>query len=682
MKYRKWNIPHGEQEIPGALVSAGYPPLLAAVLARRGCVSPEEADAFLNAGPESLLPPGEMAGMEAAARRVRRAIDRGETVAVYGDYDVDGITSACLVTSYLSSRGVKCVPYIPDRLCEGYGLNAAALDSVAAQGATLVITVDCGITAVNEAAHAKELGIDLIITDHHECGSGELPDAYAVVDPKRPGCPYPNKGLAGVGVAFKLLCAVDGDAASLLDRYADLVGAGTVADVMPLTGENRYIVRRGLELMERSPRPGVAALLNRCGGSPRHMTATTVGFTIAPRLNAAGRLGDAGLAARLLLAGSLAEAEPLAEELCRMNRERQELEHSIWEQAQGLLRRGAPDGPIVLASEGWHQGVIGIAASRLAEEFRVPCVMICLDGGMGKGSCRSYGGFNLYDALKACSGCLEGFGGHALAAGLTISRDKVDDFRRAFAEYYKKCPPPAEPTLECDVRIDDPAWLDMASVEALERLEPYGTGNAKPTMCLTGAVLERVTPIGGGSHLKLRLAKGGAEFDCVMFSCRAEQLGAREGERVDAAFYPQINEYRGRRSVQLLMTDLRAADTADECGTLLSGALPCAWDSEELYPERRDFVRVWRWLERAGGRIEGELAGLGAWGPEGVRPAKAVLCLLAMSESGLAEIASAGGRLRLTALRREGKADLEASPVMAALRERREEYRGRRRKHD
>ena len=682
MKYCNWIIPRGEAEIPRELVEAGFTPLLAALLAGRGITDPEEAREFIYGGEDLLLPPETMAGMTRAAERVREAIARRETVAVYGDYDVDGITAACLVTSCLREHGLNCVPYIPNRMDEGYGLNSAALDTVKERGATLVITVDCGITAVQEAEHAKELGLDLIITDHHECGAGALPDALAVVDPKRADCPYENKGLAGVGVAFKLLCAVEGDAESLLCRYADLVAAGTVADVMPLTGENRYIVRRGLEQLEKHPRPGVAALLSECGGSVKRMSATTVGFTIAPRINAAGRLGNAALAARLLLCGSLTEAMPLAQELCRMNRERQDLEHGIWEQAHERLRESPPDGPIVLASSGWHQGVIGIAASRLAEEFCLPCVMICLDGAMGKGSCRSYGGFNLFDALTACSDCLEGFGGHALAAGLTIRADRVDEFRERLSEYYKSCPPPEHPALECELRIDDPALLSMDCVESLELLEPYGTGNARPNICLTDVLLARVTPIGGGNHLKLRLARAGTEFDCVMFATRQEQLGAKAGDRVDAVFYPQINEFHGRRSVQLLMVDIRRADTEGECGEILAGALPCAWECEELSPERRDFVRVWRWLEHRGGSVTGKLSALGAWGPAGLSPAKAAVCLRAMAEAGLAEIGRSGDEISIAALEREGKADLEASPVMTELRRRCREYRERRRRHD
>ena len=369
--------------------------------------------------------------------------------------------------------------------------------------------------------------------------------------------------------------------------------------------------------MESRPRPGLAALLAECGGANKRISASTVGFTIAPRLNAAGRLGNARLAARLLLSRSAAEAEPLARELCRLNRERQELEHEIWEQAHELLRASPPAGPIVLASEGWHQGVIGIAASRLAEEFRRPCVMICLDGENGKGSCRSYGGFNLFDALAACSDCLEGFGGHALAAGLTIKRSRVDDFRRELAEYYRTCPEPTEPALECELRIDDPAWLDMEGVAALERLEPYGTGNARPNICLLGAGLERITPIGGGSHLKLRLYKGGAEFDCVMFGTRESELGAREGDTVDAAFYPQINEFRGRRSVQLLVCApaplRRARRVRGHSRRGAAGGL----ESAELCPDGGISCASGAGSSARGGHIEGEFGRLGDWGPPG-----------------------------------------------------------------
>ncbi len=675
MNYSDWNIPPEGPEIPAALTQAGYTPLLAALLCRRGIRTPEEAESFLHGGPELLGDPMLLQDMDKAAARVRRAIEQRETVAVFGDYDVDGITSACLVTSWLRSKGLECEPYIPDRMEEGYGLNLAAMDTIKSRGASLIITVDCGITAAQEAEYAASLGMDMVVTDHHECGACPLPNAVAVVDPKRPDSRYPNADLAGVGVAFKLLCAVEGDAAGVLEQYADLIATGTVADVMPLTGENRYIVRLGLEMLNHSARPGIRALLSESGALGKRVSASTVGFTLAPRLNAAGRLGHADVAARLLLTTDVDEAARLAAELCRLNRERQEIEHGIYEEARELLSAERPTEPIVLAAEGWHQGVIGIAASKLVEEFSLPAIMICLDGESGKGSCRSCGGFNLFDALSACSQWLEGFGGHALAAGLSIKREHVDDFRAALAEYYHSVPPAEAPSLVCDLRVDDPALLSMACVESLEELEPYGNGNPRPTLCIVDALLDKVTPIGGGRHLKLRLEKGGVFFDCVMFSRREEELGAREGDRVDAAFYPQINEYHGHRSVQLLMTELRQTDTMPLCLDILADRLPDPWAGSDLCPDRSDFVSVWRWLERRGGSAGGEVADIAGWRPGGMHPAKLLICLRVMRDLGLVKAERSGNNIRVHICPRQGKADLASHPILIKLRAYRERYR-------
>lgn len=677
MKYSEWKIPCFGAEAPKALVEAGYTPLLSALLKRRGIETPEEARAFLKGGSELLGDPMLLEDMDKAASRLKTAIERRETVAVFGDYDVDGITSACLVTSWLRSKGIECSPYIPDRMEEGYGLNLSAMDTIKQRGASLIITVDCGITAAAEAEYAASLGMDMIITDHHECGACPLPEAAAVVDPKRPGSRYPNSGLAGVGVAFKLLCAVEGSADGILAEYADLIATGTIADVMPLTGENRYIVKLGLEQLNRPKRPGIKALLIEAGAAGKRINASTVGFTLAPRLNAAGRLGHADVAVSLLLTRDEREAAELASELCRLNRERQELEHGIFEDAHGLLRGEAPKAPIVLAAEGWHQGVIGIAASRLAEEFSLPAIMICLDGESGKGSCRSYGGFNLFDALSACSDWLEGFGGHALAAGLSIKRDSVEGFRLALAEYYKKLPPPEAPCLVCDLRIDDPELLTMDCVESLDELEPFGSGNPRPNLCITDALLDRVTAIGGGRHLKLRLEKGGVYFDCVMFSTREDELGVREGDRVDAAFYPQINEYHGHRSVQLVMLGLRRADTLPLCIDILDNKLPGPWDGSDLCPERSDFVKVWRWLERRGGGAHGSLEDVAGWRPGGMHPAKLLLCLRVMRDLGLVTAQRTGNDIRVQVQKIQGKADLASHPLIIKLRQFREKYEGR-----
>ena len=535
MNYSKWKIEEYQTDKLKMFTDAGYPVLLAAMLSVRGIGSVEEAKSFLDGGAELLCDPILMKDMDKAVARIKRALSERETVAVYGDYDVDGITSTCLLTDWLRSRGLECYPYIPDRIGEGYGLNNAAIDTLHRKGVSLIISVDCGITAAEEARHAREVGVDLIITDHHECREQTIPDAVAVIDPKQDDCGYPNKDLAGVGVALKLVCAVEGKSEEIVERYADLAAIGTVADVVPLTGENRYIVRRGLEMLGAPARPGLAALLRESGAAEKKISSSTIGFSLAPRLNAAGRLGEVSVAGKLLMTRDTKEADTLAGELCELNRRRQHLETEIWDDASGMMDGKTPQTPIVLASEKWHQGVIGIAASKLAEQYSKPTIMICLDGDKGKGSCRSYGGFNLFDALSACSEYLEGFGGHALAAGLNIKRDKLRQFCRAFSEYYENNKPTELPTLSCDIQITDPKVLDMKGVDSLSRLEPYGSGNPKPTLCIIGARLERITPIGGGKHLRLSISYKGTEFECVFFSHCESDLNLKAGDRVDVA---------------------------------------------------------------------------------------------------------------------------------------------------
>ena len=373
MKYRNWQIPYTAPQPPEALLRAGYSPLLAVLLALRGYADPVQARAFLSGGDQSAFDPMLLQDMDKAVARIRTAIERRENVAVFGDYDVDGITSTCVLTDYLRRQGVPVHPYIPDRIEEGYGLNMDAITNLQrTSDITLIITVDCGITAIDETNYALQRGIDMVITDHHECSGQAIPNAVAVVDPKRPGSQYPNSGLAGVGVAYKLLCALEDGSDRVLREYGDLVAIGTVADVMPLTGENRYLVAQGLAQINARPRPGIRALLHECGAEGRPVTATTIGFTLAPRINAAGRLGKTAVAALLLLTNDDGEADRYAAGLCQLNRERQALEQQIWEEASAIACRYPPRMPLVLASDSWHQGVIGIAASRLSEEFHLP----------------------------------------------------------------------------------------------------------------------------------------------------------------------------------------------------------------------------------------------------------------------------------------------------------------------
>ena len=558
MKYGSWKITGYNRDDAVRLVRGGASPLVAVVLASRGIGDP---DSFRRLGQESvsaLHDPFLLKDMDKAADRVKQAILNNEHVAVYGDYDVDGITGTCLLSGYLRSKGIRCEIYIPERLEEGYGVKKLGVERLAKKGVTLIVTVDCGITAVDEVEYARSLGVDMVITDHHECGD-TLPDT-AVVNPRRRDCLYPDKLLAGVGVGFKLVCAVEGTdkTEELLGKYGDLVAVGTIADVMPVTGENRIFIRRGLNLIRGGSRPGFDRLCNAAGIDRRQLNVTGVSFGIAPRLNAAGRLGNTKVATSLLLTRYHDVAEQRANELCNLNRRRQELETEMYVNAMELLAKNPPENaPVVLASAHWHQGVAGIVASKVAEQYRLPTVMICLKDGMGRGSCRSYGNFNLYDALEANSKWLEGFGGHELAAGLTIKERNIDSFRQDMGEYYRRTvTEPFRSVLKVDFEVIKPKLLTVENVADLSDLEPYGTGNPRPVLCMKDVEIVSVIPIGGGRHTKLILRKWNECSDGIFFSATAEELGVVQGGRADVAFVPQINEFRGRRSVQLLLEDI------------------------------------------------------------------------------------------------------------------------------
>ena len=667
MNQKEWRIPYRRPELPEELLQAGYGPLLSAVLALRGVKSARQAASLLDGGPELLHDPMGMLGMDKAVARLRWAIRDREPVAVYGDYDVDGITATCLVTDYLRSKGLSCTPYIPDRNEEGYGLNCSALDTLVRDGVRLLITVDCGITAAEETAHARQLGLDVIITDHHECKSDSLPEAVAVVDCKQPDDSYPNPELAGVGVALKLVCACEGSPDEMLDRYADLVALGTVADVMPLVGENRFLVRRGLQKMLTDPRPGFSAMLREASIDPSRLTASTIGFSLAPRLNAAGRLGQAGKAGELLMATEEDKASALAAQLCELNRQRQNIETEIWQEAQKALAGTTPTGPIVLASDSWHQGVIGIAASRLAEQYSLPAIMVCLSGDVGKGSCRSYGGFNLFDALSACSEHLIGFGGHALAAGLNIRSDKLDDFRAALARYYRENKPAPVPEVQPDLLICDSSLLSIENVRALDLLEPYGNANPRPTMCLCGVKLESASDVGGGKHLRIRIRLGHESFEGIFFSHNSSELDLHGGETVDVAFTPQINEFHGHVSVQLLLSALRRHDGSALCERILRGERDVLWAAAAYCPERSDFIRVWHLAQQDGFHLGEQAEDVLAAVPSGMAEETYCLCLAVLHEVGLL-VSPDGGLYGARAASIDGKADLENTEIIRALR--------------
>ena len=688
MKYEQWNIADARGEIVDTLMDAGYPYLVSAVLASRGVETAERAAEVLERERGLSWSPFLMKDMDRAAARVLGALSSGERIAVFGDYDVDGITATCLLTDYLRSRGGDVVMHIPGRFDEGYGLSREAIRALSERGVRLIVTVDCGITGVEETEYANELGVDVVITDHHECKE-VLPPAAAVVDPHRSDCGYPFKHLAGVGVALKLVLALGGDdrEGALFARYCALAAIGTVADVMRMEDENRAIVSAGLESIDHSDFIGLHALLREAGLSGKRISSIQIGFVLAPRINAAGRMGRASLAAELLLTDDPGEAERLARELCDLNRERQSVEQEIFARAMEQIQRLPADerSALVLASEDWHQGVVGIVASRLSEKFSCPSFMIHLSGGVGKGSCRSYGGFNLFSALESCSDLLAGYGGHELAAGFTIEEDKIPAFRERMNRYVREHTGRARPvsSLSVDAELTRPGLVTWEEVERLGELEPYGAGNDRPVFCLRGALLESEQTVGQNRHLKVRLQKGHCSFEGIFFSVTAEELGLLPGSRVDAAFYLQINEFRGSRSIQLQMLDLRPspepsareAELLALSRALLTGRALTARDAARLLPSREQFVRAWRMLERELGeagyrgaelpllrRMAGELTGAESF-------ARSALCLEVFAERGLLalEREEACMTVRLTAAGK--KVELEENPYLRRLRE-------------
>ena len=687
MKFKKWTIGTPKEQDVALLRGAGYPYLLSTVLAARGISSAEEAAEFLDRERSLTTSPMLMRDMDKAVERIQRAIAGGETVAVFGDYDVDGITSTVLLLDYLKSCGVNCLRYIPRRIEDGYGLSCDAIQGLHDQGATLMITVDCGITGNEEVAFARSLGMDVVVTDHHECKE-TLPDAVAVVDPHRPDCLYPFKHLAGVGVALKLVMALGGENRedALFARYCTLAAIGTVADVMRMEGENRTIVSCGLEALPHTDFVGVHALLKESGLLGKPITSIQIGFVLSPRINAAGRMGKADLAADLLETSDPARAEELARQLCDLNRERQAVEQAICADAVSKIQslRSEERSALVLSSENWHQGVVGIVASRLSEKYSCPSFMIHLKDGTGKGSCRSYGGFNLFAALESCADLLDGFGGHELAAGFTIQEGNIDAFRQRMNRYVRSASGGELPvsSLDIDAAITCPGDVSLSEVEHLSQLEPYGAGNPRPTFALLGATVDAVQSVGQGKHLKLRLSKGTCRFDAIFFSVTEEECGVAAGMRVDAAFYLQANTFRGNTTLQLQLIDIRpsltpsrheAADL-DLLDRLVAGGPLTAQETSRLNASREQFGAYWVLLERRlrQGKAEEDLLPflrqLAAQAGGGESFLRAGLALRVFDERGLLSMNQEGGRLTLCLNPIQGKVDLFASPYLSRLR--------------
>ena len=620
--------------------------------------------------------------MPEAVAVIRAAIDRGDRIAVYGDYDVDGVTATCVLTDALRTLGADCTYYIPDRLTEGYGLHIPAVDALLAQDVRLLITVDTGITAAEEVAHIHAAGMRVIVTDHHECPE-VLPAADAVINPKNPACSYPFRELAGVGVAFKLVCALLDDTRAALERYAELVCLGTVADVMPLRSENRIIVNYGLRHIPTTRNAGLAALCREAGlNLDKPVSASSLSFALAPRINAAGRFGLAGKAAELFLTQDTVRAQGIAAELTELNRRRQGGENQMLREAEAELRETCDpvdDRAFVLWHRDWHHGILGIVASRLTDRYARPVILLSVDGDTAKGSGRSIRGFNLYDALTELPTRPLQFGGHELAAGLTIQTDLLEDFRRDLRAYAAARLTEADcvPCLDVDCEIG-PEDLSLDAVQGLTALEPTGMGNPEPVFLLRQLVVRAVSPIGSNRHTRLKLERAGCTLSCVFFGRSPEELGIGEGDCVDVAANAQVNDFRGR-SVQLVLRDIRLSDREREKDAaslalwqrFRDGEALTDAEKRELAPIRPELVAVWRVLALRSpfsldpAAFYREIRRSTRY-PMTLGRLRVILDVFA--EGGLLTLRPEGDALRVELVEGAPKADLGASQLLAALR--------------
>lgn len=540
-------------------------PLTSIILYNRGIRSSESISEFLKCDLDSLHDPYLLKDMDKAVERIRAAKANNEKITIYGDYDVDGITSIAILYKYLTAVGFEVDFYVPDRIREGYGVNRDALEAIKANGTKVVITVDTGITAVDETDYARELGMDIIVTDHHECKE-VIPNAYAAVDPKRKDCNYPFKNLAGVGVAFKLIQALDNTSTvyELMEEYADLICLGTVADISPLVDENRIMVTEGLKRFKATKNIGLKALLDVSVTNDKAITTSTIGYIIAPRINASGRLGCAARSVEMFLTDDKERAYELANDLCKENTIRQQTEQKMFAEAIEYIESHPEmksDRVLVIPHSDWHHGIVGIVSSKITEKFYKPSILFAIDGEEAKGSGRSVSGYNLFEALENCGDILDKFGGHELAAGLSIKTENIEKFRIAINEAAAETMEDKilTPTVSVDAVIK-PAYISLETVEEINRLQPFGVDNPTPVFAVRNIKIHKISTMSEGKHLRMTLLKDGKFLDAVGFGMGEYFNHLEEGDFIETAFGLDINDYKGYRNVQLILKDIKKTE--------------------------------------------------------------------------------------------------------------------------
>ncbi len=679
MNLKHWVVaPLDKERASGIAERHALPFFLAMMLEIRGVRTEEEIRALLE-GVEELGDPFAMKDMDKAAGRIRQAIDEYERIAVYGDYDADGVTATAILYQYLLAQGADVVFYIPQREGEGYGMNPGAVHTLHEQGVKLIVTVDNGISSLQEVELARELGMDVVVTDHHR-PHRQVPAAAAVVDAWQEDDRSPFKELCGAGVVLKLIMALEQeDPMGAALEYVELAAVGTIADVVPLVGENRAIVRLGLRALRDRPSPGIGLLLERCGGGERRdPTATGLAFTVIPRLNATGRMGTPDRAVKLLCAAE-DEAEELVEQITEDNVQRRRVEAQIVEEAAALLEQHPEwtlDRVMVVTGHGWHHGVIGIVAAKITEKYGKPCFVVSEDGESAKGSGRSVEGFSLFEAVSSCADILERFGGHPMAAGATLRADKVEEFRRRLNEYAARvCPEMPAPVLRLDCRLN-PGAVSLELPRILRRLEPFGSGNPQPLFGLFGMELREIGAFGGnGDHLKLTLQKKGAFLQVKRFGMKPGEFPFQVGDRVDLAVNLDASEYKGVERLTVIVRDMRLSGPEDGENIhswrlyerLARGESLTPADAEVITPSREDLAGLYRLLAackgadlelmRAVERLSGCTVG------------KLLVELDILEERGLAVVGPRDDKTPVRLVKVEGKVDILASPVYEKIRE-------------
>ena len=677
MSRKKWTVQKLNKDLASTIAERySIDPLTALLLTQRGFDTFDKLDEFFDDS-EEWIDPFLLPDMDKAVERINEAIFDGERICVYGDYDCDGVTSTTILYSYLEAQGADVTYMLPERERDGYGLSNQVVDRIAATGTKLIITVDNGISSVEEAKYIKEKGMELVVTDHHLEGD-ELPDCVAVVDPHRNDKDCPFEDYAGCGVALKLCCAMEGSDEEVMQEFADIAALGTVADMVPLVGENRKIVIYGLKLLNTYRKPGIEAILEKAGLSEKTLDSTSISFGIAPRINAAGRMGTAERALDLLLADDPYSASEMAEEVNVMNSQRHSEEDKIFTEAIAYLQ----DHPelahmpiLVVSGKGWHEGVLGIVASKLLERYLRPVIVLTDKGDLCKGSARSIEGFSIYDAMNSCRDMLNTFGGHELAAGMSIKTEWLDEFREKINEYaYENASVYPETRIDCKL---NPAGLSMDVLDSIRMMEPFGTGNTSPVFGLYGLVIDSVQGMGNeGRHKRLTFHKDGDRTMVNGIFFNQPEFPYQRGDKVDLVVTLGRNEYRGNVSLSVYIRDIRPADSDDDAmaaseqlfDKMLAGRRLSGEEADRLTPDRSCFAGLYRYLKANEGvpysayeyihrkvyPVEDESTPL----------CKTRVTLLAMRELGLLTTDDEG---RIHIPDQETKVDLSDAPVLQKL---------------